>query len=194
MNYQTYQELFDDILSNKDPLHPYDDPAYIHYTLLNQSRMKRWDKHLELNEALVEKIKSLTSKQHWIIITEPWCGDAAHIIPFLMRLAEQNELITYDLQLRDSPPFLIESYLTGTSKSIPKLIVRNEKEVDIFTWGPRPKEAQALFNELKSKNVEFEASKIALQNWYNEDKGRSLCNELLALFDLQFPEPLEEAA
>ena len=194
MNYQTYQELFETILSDKHPLHPYDEPAYINYTKLNQSRMKRWDKHLELNEALVEKIKSLTSKQHWIIITEPWCGDASHIIPFLMRLAEQNELITYDLQLRDSPPFLIESYLTGTSKSIPKLIVRNEKGVDVFTWGPRPKEAQALFNELKSKNVEFEASKIALQNWYNEDKGRSLCNELLALFDLQFPEPLEEAA
>jgi hypothetical protein len=185
MTYEAYQELFDFILSHRHCEHPYDDEHYINYTRLNQARMKRWDKHLELNEALVDLIKSLTQPQHWIIITEPWCGDAAHIIPFLMRLIQHNLLISYELQLRDSPPYLIESYLTnGTSKSIPKLIVRNSKGQDIFSWGPRPKEAQALFYALRDRKADAEESKIALQNWYNNDKGVSLCQELLELFTL----------
>jgi hypothetical protein len=166
MTYEAYQELFDFILSHRHCEHPYDDEHYINYTRLNQARMKRWDKHLELNEALVDLIKSLTQPQHWIIITEPWCGDAAHIIPFLMRLIQHNLLISYELQLRDSPPYLIESYLTnGTSKSIPKL-------------------AQALFYALRDRKADAEESKIALQNWYNNDKGVSLCQELLELFTL----------
>jgi hypothetical protein len=182
MTYEAYQQLFDYILSNRHSEHPYDDEHYMNYTRLNQARMKRWDKHLELSDALVETIQLIRNQQHWIIITEPWCGDAAHILPFLMRLVQHNLLITYELQLRDSPPFLINAYLTNGSKSIPKLIVRDETGKDIFSWGPRPKGAQELFYELRAKNADAESSKIALQNWYNTDKGVSLCNELLALF------------
>jgi hypothetical protein len=184
MTYEAYQQLFDYILSKRHCEHPYDDEHYMNYTRLNQARMKRWDKHLELSEELIQGVKSLRTKQHWIIITEPWCGDAAHILPFLMRLVQHNLLITYELQLRDSPPFLIQSYLTNGSKSIPKLIVRDEKGNDIFTWGPRPKGAQELFYELRAQKADAESSKIALQNWYNNDKGISLCKELLALFTL----------
>ncbi len=182
MTYGDYQQLFDYILSKRHAEHPYDDEHYMNYTRLNQARMKRWDKQLELSEALVGTIKSIRNKQHWIIITEPWCGDAAHILPFLMRLVQHNPLITYELQLRDSPPFLITAYLTDGSKSIPKLIVRDQTGNDIFSWGPRPKGAQALFYGLRAQKADFETSKVALQQWYNTDKGKSLCNELSALF------------
>jgi len=144
--------------------------------------MKRWDKHMKLDENLVSRLKQITSPQHWIILTEPWCGDAAHIVPFLIRMTEQNTHITYDLQLRDSEPFLIESYLTNGTRSIPKLIVRNGQDNDLFTWGPRPEGAQQLMNRMKAGNADFETTKIALQNWYNNDKGISLCGELANLF------------
>lgn len=182
MNYTAYKQLFDKILNDPNPPHPYDYANYVDYTRLNKSRTNRWDKQLSLDENLVSRIKQITSPQHWIIITEPWCGDAAHIVPFLIRLAEQNNLISYNIQLRDSEPFLIESYLTRGTKSIPKLIVRDENGNDLFQWGPRPKGAQELRDKMTADNADFETTKIALQNWYNQDKGVSLYKELAALF------------
>lgn len=182
MNYTAYKQLFDEILDNPNPASPYNDAMYLDYTRLNRSRMKRWDKQLKLNEDLASLIKQIASPQHWIIITEPWCGDAAHSVPFLIRLAEQNDLISYDIQLRDREPFLIESYLTNGTKGIPKLIVRNESGDDIFNWGPRPKGAQELMDTMRAGNADFETIKIALQNWYNNDKGLSLCRELSEYF------------
>jgi len=183
VNYETYQQLFNEILDNGHTPYPYNNEAYLNYTKLNRSRMKRWDKQLILDEQLIEKLKALDSPQHWIIITEPWCGDAAHIIPFLIRMAAQNNLITYDIQLRDSEPFLIESYLTNGSKSIPKLVARDSSGNDLFTWGPRPQAAQELRTTLITSNTDPEATKIALQHWYNEDKGESLHQELTALLN-----------
>lgn len=90
-------------------------------------------------------------------------------------------MITYDLQLRDSEPFLIEDYLTNGGKAIPKLISRDENGNDLFVWGPRPAGAQELMNRLKEENAEFETIKIELQNWYNHDKGKQIQSELKEL-------------
>lgn len=182
MDYQQYKDLFGSILQSDKPAHPYDDEHYINYTRLNQSRMRRWDKHLKLDEELIEKLTAIKSPQHWIILTEAWCGDAAHIIPFLIQMTDHNSLITYELQLRDSEPFLIDLYLTNGSKSIPKLIVRNEAGKDLFTWGPRPKPAQQLLENLKAEGVDFGTIKEQMQQWYNQDKGRTICLELEKLF------------
>jgi len=185
MKYNEYKQLFDDILENPGPASPYDDEMYLNYTKLNRSRTKRWDKHLVLDEKLVAQLKQISKPQHWIIITEPWCGDAAHIVPFLIKIAEQNEMISYDIQLRDSEPFLIESYLTNGTKSIPKLIARDNDGNDLFVWGPRPQEAQNIADEMKALEADFESTKIALQKWYNDDKGRSLCRELSGLVGIE---------
>ncbi|SEW45213.1 Thioredoxin [Chitinophaga arvensicola] len=182
MNYEAYKQLFDEILDNPNPGYPYNNEQYFNYTRLNKSRMRRWDKQLVLDEKLVNRIKEISERQHWIIITEPWCGDAAHIIPFLIRMTEQNDGISYDIQLRDTPPLLIESYLTAGTKSIPKLIVRDMAGNDLFVWGPRPVGAQTLREQLKADQADAEASKVALQNWYNEDRGKSLQEELVRRF------------
>ncbi|GAA4915237.1 thioredoxin family protein [Mucilaginibacter defluvii] len=179
MTYEQYHALFGRILSDPSLSHPYDNEAYLEYTKLNSSRMRRRDKQLSLDKHLMTLLQRLELPQHWIIITEPWCGDAAHILPFLIRMTTQNPLITYDIQLRDSSPFLIDSYLTEGAKSIPKLIVRNMAGEDLFNWGPRPKPAQKL---LKSLTVASVDPKIALQNWYNQNKGVSINVEITQLF------------
>ncbi len=182
MNYDQYKRLFDEILANPTPAHPYDAVEYMSYTKLNRSRMRRWDKQLAPDELMISELNQIASPQHWVIISEPWCGDAAHIIPFLIHMTQQNTLISYEIQLRDTAPFLIESYLTNGSRSIPKLIVRDDMGKDIFAWGPRPVGSQQLMEQMKAGNADFETIKIALQNWYNNDKGRSLYRELLAHF------------
>ena len=82
MQYTEYLQLFDTILKSDKPQAPYDDAEYLNYTKLNDSRMKRWNKTAVLNDATKEALQSLDKKQHWIIIAEPWCGDASQIVPF----------------------------------------------------------------------------------------------------------------
>ncbi len=183
MNFESYLSEFEHILNASSPVAPYDNPDYLNYTKLNWSRMNRWLKKGELTEQLVDVIKGIVQPQRWMIITEPWCGDAAHLVPFLHLAAQLNPLIAVEYELRDSAPFRINDYLTNGSKSIPKLIIRNEEGKDLAVWGPRPVECQKLFDRLKADNADFETQKTALQQWYNEDKGKSLQAELAAILN-----------
>lgn len=183
MNFQEYSTYFEGILkkSEAEQQAPYDNPDYLDYTKLNWSRMKRWFKTGKLSGALLETIKKIERPQHWIVITEPWCGDAAHNIPFLEMIAGHNPLISISYKLRDTEPFLIEQYLTNGTKSIPKLIIRDEQNKDMGTWGPRPADCQKMFLKLTGENADFEKIKIETQNWYNANKGVDIQNELRQL-------------
>lgn len=181
MTYSEYTALFESILTTEIPSAPYDNADYLNYTKLNESRQRRWDKKGELSDETIELLSNIENAQHWIIISEPWCGDASHCVPFLVKMAEINPKITYDIQLRDSEPFLIEDYLTNGGKAIPKLIARDSDGNNLFVWGPRPEKAQELFLSLKEKNADFEELKIALQEWYNENKGVAIQKEIIQL-------------
>lgn len=187
MNFQSYLAEFGRILDNQTPQAPYDKPAYFDYTKLNWSRMNRWLKKGELSEQLVTAVKGILQPQQWIVVTEPWCGDAAHSVPFLQLAAQTNPLISITYELRDSPPHRINDYLTDGSKSIPKLIIRDNQGNDLATWGPRPAECQLLFDRLKADGADFETQKVALQNWYNADKGHSVQAELHGMLSLIKP-------
>lgn len=179
MNYKQYQHQFEQILGHSSPTPPYDKSSYIEIVNQNLRRMKKWDNTLELSEELVAELKKIDKKQHWIMIAEPWCLEASHILPFLVKMAEESECISYDIQLRDSEPFLINAYLTNGTKGIPKMVVRDEDDSDLFVWGPRPAKAQTFRDELVDNNLTSETIKQALLQWYSADKGKSLNTEIL---------------
>jgi len=184
MQFREYSDLFNQIVSTENPKAPYDNPSYINYVKLNQSRMARWIKTMELERDLVDVLKEIEKPQHWIIISEPWCGDAAHCIPFLIEMAEKSSRLSYEIQLRDSEPFLIDRYLTAGGKSIPKLIARDRDGTDLFTWGPRPFAAQEIYHTLKSEGAHFDEITLKLQSWYNSNKGQDIQKELLVLISM----------
>lgn len=179
MNFKEYLTYFEAVLANPEQYPAYTDPEYYNYTKLNWSRNNRWMKRFEVSAELKEKINAIAQPQTWILITEPWCGDAAHSVPQIAKIAELNPQITLDIQLRDTEPFLIDQYLTNGGKSIPKLIVRDAAGKDIFVWGPRPDALQDLFFKLKEEGKEFEEIKEFIQKWYNDDKGDELQKEFL---------------
>ncbi|MDR0801394.1 thioredoxin family protein [Fluviicola sp.] len=181
MTFQTYTELFEHILHASDHQVPYNDKEYFDYTKLNWSRMNRWLKKGVLLPQVQEKIKQISEPQNWILITEPWCGDAAHIVPFIKMLADLNPLIHLNLELRDAEPFRIQNYLTNGGKAIPKLVIQNVAGEDLAVWGPRPAGCEDLFREMKQNQMPFEEVKIHLQNWYNERCGVDIQKEIAAL-------------
>ena len=153
---------------------------YQHYIPLNKSRFTRCLKQGVITQELTEVVRAINEKQDWVIITEPWCGDAAQIVPYLFKIAALNPLINVLVQLRDSHSE-IESYLSNGKMSIPKLIVRNKQGIDLFIWGPRPQKLEAIYLELKNKNENLDNVKTILQKWYNEDKGRGIQDEIMEL-------------
>ena len=151
----------------------------LHYTKLNLSRMKRWMKTGKINSELEEAIKAINEPQTWVILTEAWCGDAAHSMPFIARVAELNPNITLDIKLRDENLDLMDKYLTNGGRSIPKLIAFDESNTEIFNWGPRPEKMQDTFYEMKELNLPYAEVSESLQKMYNENAGVAMQLELV---------------
>lgn len=181
MSFEDYLAYFESILADPESNPIYKDPEYYNYTKLNWSRMNRWLKKFEISEDWKALCVDMKAPQRWIVITEPWCGDAAHALPQIYKMVNANPLITLDIQLRDAEPFLIEDYLTNNGKSIPKVIIRDHQGKDIAVWGPRPKKATDLYTAMKAADRSFNAIKEALQKWYNEDAGLQIQGEFVRL-------------
>lgn len=152
----------------------------ISFTALNLKRMERINKTLHLQESLIETIERLAQKQIWYVITEAWCGDSAQNLPAIVKIAEASDgKIELRIILRDENPNWIEKYHTNGGKSIPKLISFTETGEELFTWGPRPKEANFIFWEWKNNpnGKSWDDFEKELHGWYTKDKNISLQNE-----------------
>jgi len=181
MKWNDYLAAFEAVLDGTNKTVPYNDEAYLEYVKLNSSRQNRWIKKMVLSEETQNALRNVRTPQKWILITEPWCGDAAHISAFINAMSEASGNIEIDIQLRDSEPFIIDNYLTNGGRSIPKLVVQDTHGRDLFTWGSRPKECQNLMLSLKESDLSEQEKKAELQKWYNKDKGVSVQQEIAAL-------------
>jgi hypothetical protein len=180
MNFKDYQQEFEAILTGALSSCVYEDPHFVNYTKLNHSRMNRWLKKGELLAETKRTLAKINSPQKWVIISEPWCGDAAHCVPFIVMMAEQNNFISLEIQLRDTNSE-IDSYLTNGGKAIPKLIIRNDANEDLAIWGPRPAQCQKVFTALKESGAELDELKIGLQEWYNGNHGVAIQEEICVI-------------
>lgn len=156
-----------------------------HYTLLNNSRMKRLDKTVKIPEIVQEKFKNFQGKQTWLVVTESWCGDAANSIPIMNSLTSLTENVSLKLIYRDEHPEVIDAFLTNKAKAIPKLIVIDHNLQNIkTTWGPRPSFATEKVKAFKEAYGTLTAEfKKDLQIWYNKDKGQNIIEDLTKLID-----------
>ena len=153
------------------------------YSELNETRMNRLEKTIEVTPETKTKIKNLNKKYIWLVLSEGWCGDAAQIVPVIDKLAKLSENIELRIVLRDDNNALMQHFLTNGGKAIPKLIVLDVESSEILAdWGPRPSGARQLILDYKAAHgVVDETAKIELQKWYLHDKGISIQKEIVEL-------------
>lgn len=178
MNWSEYLEIFEGFENNptENPLNYTE--SQIGYTSLNKKRQERWLKKIQFDETTIAFFNNLPS-QHWIVITEAWCGDSAHILPILYKLTELNENIRFEIDLRDTGQY-IESYLTNGARAVPKVIMRDKNGKDIATFGPRPSELAALISGWKAELSQDDFNKN-VQMWYNKNKGKAIISDIMTL-------------
>ncbi|MCB0428453.1 MAG: thioredoxin family protein, partial [Mangrovimonas sp.] len=81
MSYAEYSALIDTLVEEHTTTGNEKTAEQIEFTGLNQKRMKRWDKTLNVSEEDKHAISQYDKKTTWLVLTESWCGDAAHIVP-----------------------------------------------------------------------------------------------------------------
>lgn len=188
MDYSEYNLLFKQLVAEGRTTGE-ETQEKIDYTKLNFSRTKRLDKTAEIPEESIEVFKNISEKQTWLVISEPWCGDAAQTLPFLNKIAQLSENIELKIVLRDENPELMDEFLTNGSRSIPVVIILDEDFNVINTFGPRSGAATKLVADYKEHHGKIDdAFKEMLQLWYNNDKGISIVGDISTLIA-----PLKEA-
>jgi hypothetical protein len=181
-SYTEYRTLVSKLISEGKSTGHEQSADLLHYSELNEVRMKRLEKTLKLDLEVGKTLQNLKSKQTWLVISEGWCGDAAQILPIIKLMSEAYENIDLKLVFRDENDALMNQFLTNGAKSIPKLLVLDESFNLINHWGPRPEGAKNLIIEYKAKHgIVDEVAKIALQKWYLDDKGISTMKEIVAI-------------
>ncbi|MCH8534292.1 MAG: thioredoxin family protein [Flavobacteriaceae bacterium] len=182
-NYKSYKNSIQNLFNEGKTTGENQSEAYLHYTELNLQRTKRWDKIGKINPEAVSKISEINTRQIWLVITEAWCGDAGHALPFINKLAELNPKIDLQIVLRDENEELMNNFLTNGGKSIPKLISYSpEDQKVLFTWGPRPDEAMQMVLKEKTAKGKLDSKFIEqLQKWFNKDKGNQTLKDIVDL-------------
>ena len=154
--------------------------AYVNYTKLGAARMKRWEKMYTPSEAFLQTLAARVQEgEQWLVFSEPWCGDAAHNLPFIAKWAE---VLGIELRviLRDENLDLMDEFLTGDRRSIPKLVRLSSDFQILSTWGPRPAPLTEHYHAWREKEDFIKSDWLLFaQDWYNTDKGRSLEVEFL---------------
>jgi len=182
ISYSSYRNLISDLIASGKSSGPIQSEDLLNYSMLNDRRMTRLDKTIQLRQETLLTVKKIDKPITWLVLSEGWCGDAAQTLPVINKIANESDLITLKIIFRDEHEELMNYFLTNGGKSIPKLLVLNSENEVLNTWGPRPDKATKMVKDYKNKHGQLDATfKQELQVWYNKDKGVNIQENMLGL-------------
>ncbi len=183
ISYPEYRLLVEKLAQEGKTTGPEQKETLIDYTILNDRRMRRWDKTLKFDATTMETVTGYDKKITWLVLTESWCGDASPSLPVMHKMAELNPNITLKIVLRDMQTALMNRFLTKGAMSIPKLIMIDDATHEVIgEWGPRSTAATNLVEAYKAEHgILSPEFKQELQIWYNKDKGQNVAKDLTGL-------------
>jgi hypothetical protein len=119
---------------------------------------------------------------HLLVMAEDWCGDAVNTVPVLQRLTERAPNLDLRIISRDGNPDLMDAHLTGTSRSIPVVIMLDANYEERAWWGPRPTEIQAWVRSEGMALPKDERYKH-IRAWYARDHGATTLDEVVSAME-----------
>lgn len=186
ISWEDYFQLTEKIVAKEISAPIYEDEKMWQYTQANLLRMQNVLKNITINSKLYNELTAVKQSYYWVLITEPWCGDASQIVPAIHTLANCTDKINLRIVLRDSADDLMNLYLTNGGKAIPKLICVNEKmEEELFVWGPRPVALQEIVTANKDRtDISFGEKVRMIHAWYEADISQTLQKEFIDLIKI----------
>jgi thiol-disulfide isomerase/thioredoxin len=183
-SYATYRKLVKELIAAGKSTGIEQSESHLEFSILNDKRMDRLDKTLTISAETQNSLHNLNKGFTFLVIAEGWCGDAAQILPIINKVAEASDKIEFKIVLRDENEDLMNQYLTNGSKSIPKVLILDQDNNVLDSWGPRPAVASKMVMDYKAQNGSLDEDfKKMLQMWYNKDKGNNTQDELIGLLE-----------
>lgn len=115
-----------------------------------------------------------------LVLADDWCEDAVNTLPGIARLAEAAPNLELRVLGREEIPEIMDRHLTGTSRSIPVVILLDEQGEERGWWGPRPRSLQAWFEEV-GRPMDKADRYRELRRWYARDRGKTTAGEIAEL-------------
>ncbi len=139
-------------------------------------------KRAKLSAAAEERASMLSGHWHLLVVNEDWCGDSVNLLPYIARLEECCPTIDMRILGREANRDLMDAHLTGTSRSIPIVIVYDIDFVERGWWGPRPSPLQ---DWVMSEGLALPKPDRYrhIRTWYARDRGETVVSELLAIME-----------
>ena len=183
ISFDQYLDLTKSILASTAPVGIYQNEKTFRYTRSNLERMNKVLTEMVLNQKLYNLLGEIKDEWLWLVISEPWCGDASWGTPALYIISTACENIDFRILLRDENPEIMKNYQTAGSDSIPKLVCLRKKDLkELGTWGPRPASLHKIVMAFKNGvDFDYKESVRQLHAWYDEDMTKSIQNELIDL-------------
>ena len=133
-------------------------------------------------DAYVDRVNALPGAWHLLVLSADWCGDAVNTVPAIARLAELSANTDLRILDRDANLDLMDAHLTGTSRSIPAVIMLDADYVERGWWGPRPYELQRwVLNE--GQGLEKSERYKHIRGWYARDRALTTLEEVVSLME-----------
>ena len=120
ISYSSYRKLISDLIASGKSSGPIQSEDLLNYSKLNDRRMTRLDKTIQLSHETLLALKKNDKPITWLVLTEGWCGDAAQALPVINKIANESDLITLKIIFRDEHEELMGHFLTNRGRVDPQ--------------------------------------------------------------------------
>ena len=128
------------------------------------------------------RVEALGGHWHLLVLSEDWCGDAVNILPIVAKLADSVSNMDLRILARDENLDIMDTHLTGTSRSIPIVILLNKKFEECGWWGPRPSALQKWVKE-KGMLLPKDERYREIRTFYARDRGLTTMEEIVSMLE-----------
>ena len=133
-----------------------------------------------VGEEYLQRVVAVPGRWHLLVLSEDWCGDAVNTVPVVAKLVALSSNLELRVLPRDENLDIMDAHLTGTSRSIPVVILLDEEYGERAWWGPRPTALQHSVSgewQLLEKASRYREART----WYARDRGRTTLEEVVSM-------------
>ena len=146
-----------------------------------------------VGDEYLRRVAAVPGHWHLLALSEDWCGDAVNTVPVVAKLVALSPNLELRVLPRDENLDLMDAHLTGTSRSIPIVILLDDEYRECAWWGPRPTALQhSVSGEWRA--LETSSRYKEARAWYARDRGRTTLEEVVSMLERAAREQAEKVS